>query len=836
LYILDSPVGQRLRYISQLGVAHLLYPTIGYSRFEHSLGALHQLDRMVRALSLTKGCPPQLKEAPYIHCLRLAALLHDIGHCAFSHVSEKFYQVHPDIVTTRTRFQQLYRRRPSASEVLSILIVSSPAVGELIEMPALQDGERPLSNKQGIELICAAIAGSDSEAWEPFLTQLVNGVVDCDKLDYLARDAKTAGTPAMLDVGRLLSKLRVARTTQGGTAVQSLAIDVTGIRALEELLATRVFLFDKIYFHHKLLAAEELLRRALSTASEVLTDILDPVFLLSYPDEDFLRFRLPLGTEALSEGLSAKVAEASHLFSRVAHRDLPRRQLAFAQRFWLKPPRIIRDIAIGIRLKDDRANQVLVRRLLTDPADREEEREALRVRIAALCGELGHSTGVYVTWPDPERVSYKLEIPAVDADGGVTQIDTLFSSAMWVEAYGVNKQTGYVFADTPAPAVYLSAERAFSERKLTWDSRSWKLAKVKNSDVEALRCEILENRSRFPGWLQYRLAPDFLNSPAAGSRIDAVANKCAQYLTTRNIDALLWVRAWLWQFPDADLQESALRVLEQFKIINRADRIRAFEWFNEMVVGATLWCELAARNKRTTSSSARIGYEAKDLGERAPEIGRLWEIDPDRLRKQSTVVFFDDILCSGTQTASLLYSWFGQPDKAPSSGDIDAPLTADLQRLVRDLGITFFYPFGWMDGMEVLRRTCEELDIPVQIFCCEQASVGHTLEGVSFACDESKVRLVEFLTRRGIALLHAKQPSWSDDRLEAFSLGYGGVRAIIASDHSIPTCTIPAVWHGTYDPVEMWLPLLPRDQSAYDSFWARVQEGLRKQTPRVAEP
>ncbi|HYH81492.1 MAG TPA: HD domain-containing protein [Longimicrobium sp.] len=832
LYILDSPIGQRLRYVAQLGVAHFLYPTIGYSRFEHSLGALHQLDRMLRSLQATKRCPAQLEQLPYIYCLRLAALLHDIGHCAFSHVSEKFYQFHPDIVYTRNCFAKLYRRRPSASEVLSLLIISSEVLRELIDVPATDKGERPLSREAGIELIGAVIAGSNSDAWPPFLTQMVNGGVDCDKLDYLARDAKTAGTPAMLDVGRLLSKLRVARTTAGGAEVESLAIDVTGIRALEELLATRVFLFDKIYFHHKLLAAEELLRRALTTLAKVFPNVTDPVFLLNYPDEDFLRFRLPItAADGFDPETTHHLSEAEHLFRRVANRDLPRRQFAFAQRFWLKPPEIIRTIATSLGLKDDRANQVIVRRLLTTSTGKEEEREALRVRIGELAAELGHPTGVYVTWPDPERVSYKLEIPAVDADGGVTQVDQLFSSSMWVEAYGVNKQTGYVFADTPAPAVYLAAERAFAERTLTWDSRCWKLAKVSNTAVEEFRADL----PQVLGWVQHRLAPDYLISPDAARRIATVETKLGQFLTTRGIETVQWIRAWLWQFPDPDLQESALRVLEQFKVINRADRSRAFEIFNK-ATGAKLWCELAGQRKKTSSSSARIGYEAKDLGPDAPEIVKLWDVDLDRLREQGTVVFFDDILCSGTQSSSLLYSWFDMPDRASAPGDVDKPLPAKLQQLIRQLGVTFFYPFGWVGGVELLRNTCEELGIPVKFHLCELAGEQHTIDSVEFACEESRNRILLYLAERGIALLSTKQPDWKDDQKQLFALGYGGIRAIVASDHSIPTCTLTAIWQGSYESDNLWLPLLPRDQGVYARFWGRVEEGLAQKAARVPEP
>lgn len=825
LYLLDSPLLQRLRYVAQLGVAQFLYPTIGYSRFEHSLGALFQVDRMLRAVSSHRGSPDELSQLPYTYCIRLAALLHDVGHCAFSHVSEKYYQFHPEITSARNRLKQLYRRRPSAAEVLSLLIISSPAVRALIRVPSLPNGERPLSDDNAVELICAAIAGSNSEEWEPFLTQFVNGGVDCDKLDYLARDAASAGTPAMLDSGRLLSKLRVTRKAVEGGEIKTLAIDVSGIRALEELLTTRVFLFDKIYFHHKLLAAEELLRRALLTAAKVEPVFEDPVYLLRYADEDFLRFRMP--TPNRNE-MQEAIAQAEHLFWRVANRDLPKRQFAFANRFWLKPPELIRDIAHAFTVPNDRANQAHIRDLLADPVGRIDDREALRHRIEVLSEALGHRTGIYVVWPDPERVSYKLEIPAVDADGETMEVETLFSSAMWVEAYGVNKQTGYVFADVPEAAAYLAAERAFAEKSMWWDARSWKLAKAKNTEIAALRQRFVLERASFPDWLAFRKPADFLRSKEAEPRLEGVCNKLGTFLDTRGIDTLGLIRTWLWQFPDVDLQESALRVLEQIRVVTRGDRKAAFDAF-EAQTPTKVWCELTSKQKRTSSSSARIGYEAKDIGA-APEIGKLWELDVSKIREQGTVVFFDDILCSGTQAVSLLYCWFGQPDAAPSAGDRDDPLPDHLQELIREVGLTFFYPVGFQQGRDLLEKFGRDLNVRVTVFIHLDAA-RNTLENVEFECDDSKKRLIDFLAVTGKRLLRSKQPDWSEERVEEFSLGYGGLRAIITSDHAVPTCTLVPVWQGCYDPENLWLPILPRDQQKFDEFQEAIKENLARKFP-----
>src|ERR1043165_6401810 len=88
--LLDSPLLQRLRHLRQLGVVHWVYPGADHSRFEHSLGVLHQAQQLISAInraSVTKYDRPVISEDD-IQMLRVAALLHDVGHPVMSHVSE----------------------------------------------------------------------------------------------------------------------------------------------------------------------------------------------------------------------------------------------------------------------------------------------------------------------------------------------------------------------------------------------------------------------------------------------------------------------------------------------------------------------------------------------------------------------------------------------------------------------------------------------------------------------------------------------------------------------------------------------------------------------------
>ena len=89
--ILDSPLIQRLRRVRQLGVVHWVYPGAGHSRLEHSLGAVHQVQRLSEAINRHAGEGNALG-ADWVHLLRLAALVHDIGHGLMSHVIENAFK------------------------------------------------------------------------------------------------------------------------------------------------------------------------------------------------------------------------------------------------------------------------------------------------------------------------------------------------------------------------------------------------------------------------------------------------------------------------------------------------------------------------------------------------------------------------------------------------------------------------------------------------------------------------------------------------------------------------------------------------------------------------
>src|SRR5690348_11142957 len=168
------PAVQRLRYVRQLGHAFLVYPGATHSRFEHALGAYH-LAR--RALSQLEAAGDVRLDAAERARLKLAALLHDIGHYPFSHSLEEAGLPHHEELAAR------YLTDGELAQRLAELGIPAQRLLSLIQC----------------------------RAREP-LAGLVSGSLDVDKLDYLSRDAWMCGVPyGVIDVDRRLTSLLFAK-------------------------------------------------------------------------------------------------------------------------------------------------------------------------------------------------------------------------------------------------------------------------------------------------------------------------------------------------------------------------------------------------------------------------------------------------------------------------------------------------------------------------------------------------------------------------------------------------------------------------------------------------
>ncbi len=250
---LDTPLLQRLRHIHQTGNVYATYPSATHTRFEHTLGVMHLAGRIVA--SLRKRYPGQIgKDAD--QKVRMAALMHDVGHSAFSHTTEEIYAQCPDLrhaVGSGGPF-----KGKGAGEVLSHLIASSRTFRAYYKKVQRKHPELTV----GIDDFAPLILGRAVDPQKQYEADIISGAFDADKLDYFPRDGRAAGLEMSLDIDRLLHCLEIVpqkpkvRTPGRPKATKAMVVSYGGFNAIQQLLFARATLFSSVYHHHKVRACD----------------------------------------------------------------------------------------------------------------------------------------------------------------------------------------------------------------------------------------------------------------------------------------------------------------------------------------------------------------------------------------------------------------------------------------------------------------------------------------------------------------------------------------------------------------------------------------------------
>ena len=216
--IIAHPYFQRLRRISQMALAHLVYPGAVHSRMHHALGAYHLMSSALKEL-IGKGVEITAEEQ---QAAKIAILLHDIGHGPYSHALE---QVLADNIH---------------HEELSLLL--------------MKDLNAHLQGK-----LSMAIDIFTDKYPKKYLHQLVSGQLDVDRMDYLTRDSFFTGvSEGVIGYDRIIKML----TVHNG----ELMIEEKGIYSIEKFLVARRLMYWQVYLHKTVLSAEQMLRRIIKRA------------------------------------------------------------------------------------------------------------------------------------------------------------------------------------------------------------------------------------------------------------------------------------------------------------------------------------------------------------------------------------------------------------------------------------------------------------------------------------------------------------------------------------------------------------------------------------------
>ena len=259
MQIIDSPLIQRLRNISQVGLAVLTYPAARHSRFEHTLGVAAATKRLVDRINV--NCNNFNINQNIKNKLILAAIMHDVGHCFYSHLSESIYGNLKDFAELRKDIKDILGVKPKPHEILSLIIVNCTSFKSFflneVNYPNKANLDKLLED---VGKIIIGVSITDGDTIESYQTSIINGSFDVDKLDYIKRDSYTAGLALNFDIERLFTKIKVHTLSIGGKIEHRLVIQANGVTAIEELTFCKIMLFSYIYYHQKVLITEDIIK------------------------------------------------------------------------------------------------------------------------------------------------------------------------------------------------------------------------------------------------------------------------------------------------------------------------------------------------------------------------------------------------------------------------------------------------------------------------------------------------------------------------------------------------------------------------------------------------
>ncbi len=219
--LIQHPYVQRLRYIKQLGMTHLVYPGALHTRFHHAIGAMHLMSLAVDTIR-SKGQAISQEEEEGV---TIAILLHDIGHGPFSH----------------------------ALEHTIVDGISHEHISRLL----MDKLNREFDGK--LEM---ALDIFNNRYHKKFLHQLVSGQLDIDRLDYLNRDSFFTGvSEGVISFDRIIKMLDVVD--------DQLVVEEKGIYSIEKFLIARRLMYWQVYLHKTVIAAEQMLVKILERAKEL---------------------------------------------------------------------------------------------------------------------------------------------------------------------------------------------------------------------------------------------------------------------------------------------------------------------------------------------------------------------------------------------------------------------------------------------------------------------------------------------------------------------------------------------------------------------------------------
>jgi len=228
LRLVSDPFFQRLRHVTQTGLAYMVYPGMTHKRFEHSLGTMYLAKEF--SSFIKRNSEVDFLTTEMISLISIAGLLHDIGHMPFSHTFE-------NVLAT---LRQVYGEEVIEQGKKTHVIMGEKIISE--ELSSVLEKEFSFVGVDPVKFIINVISGKYNTEEEKLASLLISSFIDSDRSDYLLRDSYFAGVDyGRFDIERLK---RVMLYVDGNLAILKKATPI-----VEEFLLARMYMYENVYFH-----------------------------------------------------------------------------------------------------------------------------------------------------------------------------------------------------------------------------------------------------------------------------------------------------------------------------------------------------------------------------------------------------------------------------------------------------------------------------------------------------------------------------------------------------------------------------------------------------------
>ncbi len=767
--------------------------------------------------------------------------MHDVGHGFLSHVSERALDRLPTIDGKHTIRELRSQAKkffgalnpPAIGEVLSGLLILLPEWQEVLSVAQIPFW----SDAQDLSLRMAQLICGGRDPRRPFLSEIISGPLDVDKLDYIPRDCYMAGVPMPVDVDRLMEKIQVVTVPADrvpaaddyaeetgidpSDTVEVLTVQTAGSRAFEELVLSRFLLYEKLYYHQKIRALEG----AVVNALEILA-LEHPAFkeistYLRLSDDEFLLQHWPP-----TDARSSRMSVARRIISDVVDRNTFVRCYAFG-------PSLVKDLdqdSEEFRRKWDS----LIPKI---SASRRQEFADFRARVAERARQFLRWTGqlpladaladdlIVIDLPPVQGIAEKTKFCVGDEQLGVQLYGQRFRVERWAEAYENQHTLGYVYTspDFAVPVHFAVRDLIWSENGLSFDDGSWTRTKLDMAALKEFSAEIREKVPAHPVFAEPQLIVErraFLQRHERklgiiakfDSLISEVVERCKTFESYEGTRVGAGTaRDWLLQFGDEEIP-LAIKVLQSLRFWGRAalsdalafsvdSRLR--ENFQALAFGAP------------TASAHHLAYLWDDVKAKLQRDFRIIAAGSD-IKDDIPLVIYDDNVGSGGQAGAILSQWFGVVD---SGSDLDEKHVAALPEPVKEklsqIPVLLVFATGFRSGLDKIIARAKALTQnpniagliidPGDLSCFRPASRV-------FTEPQEANRARDAFSRAGKIAIQQKalEKSWSPEKIADRILGYGNSGGLTVFYYNVPTTTITALWSTSRSRGGDWTALFPR--------------------------